>query len=117
MVVTLITAPLIYSVLIIVFFSILFYEPQLDFNKERWMKIEQGRYKMRDDLVDSKILNGKTKKEVIDLIGRSRSADSTNVWTYDLGTSGAGLGWQFNYLEIKFANDKVNTVKKIEIVD
>lgn len=72
---------------------------------------------MRDYLVDSKILNGKTKKEVIDLIGRSRSADSTNVWTYDLGNSGAGLGWQFNDLEIKFVNDKVNTVKKIEIVD
>jgi hypothetical protein len=31
--------------------------------------------------------------------------------------SGAGLGWQFNYLELTFENEQVSSVKKLEIID
>jgi preprotein translocase subunit YajC len=114
---TLIVAPILYFGLIIGIFSYLFYEPQYDFKKERWFADKNARFEMRDDLVNSRILIGKSKSEIIDLIGKSDSNDSTENWTYDLGMSGAGFGWQFNYLKLTFENDKVSDVKKQEIVD
>ena len=114
---TIILVPILYLGLIIAFFSYLFYEPQYDFEKERWFADKNTRFEMRDDLVNSEILNGKTKSEIIELIGKSESADSTEIWTYDLGMSGAGFGWQFNSLQLTFENGKVSDVKKIEIAD
>ena len=72
---------------------------------------------MRDDLVKSNILIGKTKNEVIQLIGRSESADSTDIWTYNLGMSSSGLGWQFNSLQLIFENGIVIDVEKQEQMD
>jgi hypothetical protein len=114
---TIIISPILHYLLIIIFFSILFYEPQYDFDRERWFADSQARHEMRDDLVESEILMNKSKTEVVALIGESKSKDSTDLWTYDLGMSGAGLGWQFNYLELTFENGIVSDVKKIEIVD
>lgn len=115
---TAILTPIIYVGLITVFFSILFYEPTRDFDREKWLADKEGRYEMRDDIVESKILNGKSKKEVIDLIGLPDfGTDTTKIWNYDLGTSGAGLGWQFNTLLVTFDNDRVVKVEKQEIVD
>ncbi|WP_299126393.1 hypothetical protein [uncultured Winogradskyella sp.] len=114
---TIIIAPILYIGLVMAFFSYLFYEPQYDFEKERWFADKNARFEMRDDLVNSGILNGKSKSEVIELIGKSESNDSTEIWTYDLGMSGAGFGWQFNSLQLTFENGKVTDVKKHEIVD
>ena len=114
---TLIVVPILYFGLIIGIFSYLFYEPQYDFKKERWFADKNARFEMRDDLVNSRILIGKSKSEIIDLIGKSDSNDSIENWTYDLGMSGAGFGWQFNYLKLTFENNKVSDVKKQEIVD
>lgn len=116
--VTIILTPIIYVGLITVFFSILFYEPTKDFDRVKWFADKEGRYEMRDDIVESKILNEKNKKEIIDLIGLPDfGTDTTNVWNYDLRTSGAGFGWQFNALLVTFDNDKVVNVEKQEIVD
>ena len=112
-----IIAPILYLGLVFAFFSYLFYEPQYDFDREKWFADKQARFEMRDDIVESGILNGKTKSEIIELIGDTKSADSTDIWSYDLGMSGAGLGWQFNYLQLTFENGKVSDVKKLEIVD
>ena len=109
---TLIIAPVLYLILVIAFFSYLFYEPQYDFDREKWFANKHSRFEMRDDIVDSEILKGKSKTEIIEFIGAPEFGDSTNIWTYDLGTSGAGFGWQFNSLELTFKNDLVEEVKK-----
>lgn len=114
---TVIIAPIVYFGLVIMFFSYLFYEPQYDFDTEKWFADKHSRYEMRDDIVESKILEGKTKIEIIKFIGKPKMQDSTDLWKYDLGVSGAGFGWQFNYLELTFENDKVSKVNKIEIID
>ena len=114
---TIITAPILYYGLIIVFFSYLFYEPQFDFEKERWFTDKNSRFEMSDDLVNSRILNGKTKSEIIELIGESENDNSTDIWIYDLGTSSAGFGWQFNSLRLTFKDGIVSDVKKLEMVD
>jgi len=114
---TIIIAPILYLVLVFYFFSYLFYEPQYDFDREKWFSDKHSRFEMRDDIVESRILKGKSKSEIIELIGKPVSNDSTELWTYDLGMSGAGLGWQFNYLELTFENEQVSSVKKLEIID
>ncbi len=114
---TIIIAPILYLILIFAFFSYLFYEPQYDFDKEKWFADKHSRYEMRDDIVESGILKGKSQSEIIEIIGKPESNDSTDLWQYDLGMSGAGFGWQFNYLKLTFENGKVTNVEKIEIVD
>ncbi|QSS98225.1 hypothetical protein [Psychroflexus sp. ALD_RP9] len=114
---TIIIAPILYLILIFAFFSYLFHEPQYDFDKENWFADKHSRHEMRDDIVESGILIGKSQSEIVEIIGKPESIDSTNLWKYDLGMSGAGFGWQFNYLELSFENGKVINVKKIEIVD
>jgi len=116
-IVTIILAPILYVGLVVAFFSYLFYEPQYDFDREKWFADKHSRFEMRDDILESGILKGKSKNEIIDLIGKPDFNDSTDIWTYDLGTSGAGFGWQFNSLELTFENGKVSEVKKIEIID
>ena len=112
---SLIISPILYLVFIFLFFSYLFHEPQKDFNQDKWFANKLSRYEMRDDIVNSNILKNKTKQELIQLIGKPDIKDSTNIWIYDLGTSGAGLGWQFNSLKITFKNREVSDVKKIEL--
>ena len=115
---TIILTPLIYVGIVAIFFSILFYEPTRDFDKEKWFADRESRYEMRDDIVESGFLNDKNRQEIIDLIGLPDfGTDSTNIWNYDLGTSGAGLGWQLNTLIVTFDNDRVVKVEKREILD
>ena len=114
---TIIITPILYLIFIFAFFSYLFYEPQYDFDKEKWFADRHSRHEMRDDIVESGILKGKSQSEIVEIIGKPESNDSSDLWKYDLGTSGAGFGWQFNYLELTFKDGKVTKVKKIEIVD
>jgi len=114
---TIILAPILYLGLVLAFFSYLFFEPQYDFDREKWFDDKHSRFEMIDDIEESGILKGKSKTEIIEFIGEPEFKDSTDIWTYDLGMSGAGFGWQFNSLELTFQNGKVSYVKKIEIVD
>lgn len=114
---TVIIAPLLYLVFVLAFFSYLSIKPQHEFNKEKWLADKHSRFEMRDDIIESKILIGKSKSEIIDLIGKPESKDTTELWKYYLGMSEAGFGVQINYLEITFENRKVSDVKPIEIID
>lgn len=114
---TIIIAPILYLILVFAIFSYLFYEPQYDFDKEKWFADKHSRYEMRDDIVESRILLGKSQSEIVEIIGKPLSNDSNDLWKYDLGMSSAGLGLQFNYLELTFENGKVTKAEKIEIID
>ena len=72
---------------------------------------------MRDAIIESKILQGKSKTDVFKTIGSPEVKDSTGIWKYDLGMSSAGFGLQFNFLELTFSHDKVSTVNLIEVID
>jgi len=96
--------------------TVMFYEPTRDFNKEKWFADKSKRYEMRDDLVESELLKNKTREEVLDILGPpDLRVDTVNFWDYDLGTSGAGFGWQFNNLIITFDKDRVTKVEKREV--
>ena len=109
--------PIMYLAFIGLTFWIILYEPSRVFNKTNWFELKKERNEMVDDLIESKILENKSKTEVIELIGRPNSADSLSKWTYDLGMSTSGLGFEFNYLEVTFGKDLVTKVEKFEILD
>jgi hypothetical protein len=54
---------------ILVFFSILFYEPAKDFGREKWFSEKRKRYEMRDYIITSGILKKKNRDQVIESIG------------------------------------------------
>lgn len=115
---TVVLTPIIYIGLIAIVFSLMFYEPTRDFDKEKWFDDKAKRYEMRDDLVKTGLLQNKSKQEILEILGPpDLMADTVNIWDYDLGTSGAGFGWQFNNLILTFDNGRVTKVEKKEIVD
>lgn len=121
---TLILTPIVYSILIISFFSILFYEyhPESKFDSIKWSENKNDRHEMRKDIIESGILLGKTKTELVELLGTPNnnfkiSNDTLQNWIYNLGSEGHGFGWKFHNLNLYFKNGKVVKVENSEFID
>ena len=121
---TLILTPIVYYFTIIAFFSTLFYEyqPENKFESKEWIENRHDRHEMRNDLIESKILIGKTKPELIEILGKPQSdlimsKDTLNNLTYYLGSEGHGFGIKIHYLNLKFKNGKVEKAENIELID
>jgi hypothetical protein len=72
---------------------------------------------MVDDILKSKMLYGNDTMAVKELLGEPdwrhdsvRHRQGVNIWEYDMGSGGAGLGFTFYYLNLRFRNDKVDSV-------
>lgn len=104
-----ILAPCVYLIVAFVFFSIVIFPPefQKDFDQAAWNDLKGIRFEMRNDLVESKLLLNKGKLDVKELLGEPDKSDSAEIWTYDLGVSKAGFGWQYNDLKVHFKNGRV----------
>ncbi len=96
------------------------YESPKSFDSVEW-KSEKTRQTLVKDLVDSKILIGKRKDEILDLLGEKYETDTLNAgkesWVYFAGQSGSGFGIKFFYLKIIFENEIVEKVNLREIID
>lgn len=117
-------SPVIFRVSAPIFIGIFLSENHQDreFNKESWDADISNRHEMRSDLLNSNILIGKTKAEVIDMLGqpmtRIKSKDSlTETWRFNLGTESHGFGWKFNVLVLKFEYEEVIKIKTEEFID
>jgi NADH:ubiquinone oxidoreductase subunit 5 (subunit L)/multisubunit Na+/H+ antiporter MnhA subunit len=115
---TLLLVPVIYEVIVSVFFIILFHEPNIDFDKSKWTVDRENRFKMAKNIIDSEILIGKDTNQIKQLLGNPylRNA-SSKAWNYDMGTGGGGLGFLFHTLYIKFDKNKVASVLHQEVKD
>ncbi len=114
---TIIIASVLYFKLVFTVSGYLFYEPQYDFDREKWFADKHSRFEMRDDIVLSGILNGKSKSEVIELIGKPESNNPTELWKYNLGMCRFRFERQLNYLELAFKKGEVYRVETIEIIE
>jgi hypothetical protein len=59
------------------------------FTKEHWKAYPQKRYKMADEIIENKLIIGKTKQEIVLLLGnnmRSSNANRKEQLVYPLGT-------------------------------
>ncbi|RZJ67081.1 MAG: hypothetical protein EOO50_07405 [Flavobacterium sp.] len=61
------------------------YHPTRDFDRMRWKNDDRHRYELSENLIDSKLLVGKTKQQVIFILGEEDNPIASNEWEYDLG--------------------------------
>ena len=111
---TIFVTPVIYILIMLAFFFSLTYYPTSDFNKQKWVSDSKKRYELSEDLIESKILIGKTEKEVTEILGEPDGAKQENYWSYCLGYKPSIMGIDPDYLDIEFKNDKVITVGQHE---
>jgi len=111
-VVTIVSAPLIYVGFILILFSIIEYYPNHDFDREIWIKDKDVRYELSKDIIDSKMLIGKSKTDIKKLLGGESNTDDSDVWYYDIGVKPVFLAIDESVIEIVFKNDKVINVEQ-----
>jgi len=111
---TIFVTPVIYVLIILAFFFSASYYPSHDFNQQKWASDSEKRYELSADLIKSKILIGKTKNEVTELLGEPDGWKQENYWTYYLGFKPSIMSIDPDYLDIEFKNDKVITVGQHE---
>lgn len=111
----LVTACVFYTALVLAFFAALSYYPKDEFSKDRWNAEKEKRYELSGDIIESKILIGKSKEEVEQLLGRDETIDEeSDYWAYDLGFVPSLGGIDPDVLDIYFQNGKVIKVGQHE---
>jgi len=121
---TIVTTPIIYAGLMVLFIYYLTYTPKRHFDKSSWLRLKSERFEMAEDLINSKQLIGKDTFQLKQLLGNpsmvyesSSNGDHLKSWSYDMGSGGGGLGFLFHDLSVKLKDDKVVKVEHIEIKD
>jgi len=107
-------SPILYVGLIYLWFFSVSYYPTKDFNKQEWESNPQERYKMSENIIDSKILIGKTKKEIVKLLGNDYYSYTENHIAYGLGFVPGLFNIDPDVLDIYFENEKVIKVGQHE---
>lgn len=111
---TIIISPILYvSIIMIWIFSISYY-PKTDFSKQKWESNKDERYKMSNDIIKNELLIGKTKDEVINLLGNDFYKYDDNHIAYDLGFVPGLFNIDPDVLDIYFENGKVIKVGQHE---
>lgn len=111
---TVIFSPVIYVGLVMIWIFSVSYYPTNDFDKSEWNSNIEERYKMSEDIIDSKMLIGKTQEEVIQTLGANFSSNNENRITYELGFVPGLFNIDPDYMEIKLENGKVISVHQYE---
>ncbi len=107
-------SPLLYiGVIMLWIFSVSYY-PKTDFNKHEWKENKEERYKMSRDIIKSEMLIGKTKEEVIEVLGNDFYMYNENHIAYDLGFVPGFANIDPDVLDIYFEKGKVIKVEQHE---
>ncbi|MFN8277382.1 MAG: hypothetical protein U0T84_07865 [Chitinophagales bacterium] len=105
--VVLVGTPHIYWGLMTAWFFYLSYHSKYPFDQQKWMRDKEKRYELSDDIIEHQILIGKTKQEVVALLGREENFDKSDNWSYYLGYRPGFIKIDPEALDIKFKNGKV----------
>lgn len=110
---TIIATPLIYVGLILLCIFSISYYPNRDFNKQKWFDNQDKRYELSKDIITSKMLIGKTKLQVRQILGdEGENKESFNVWTFGLGVRPKLFNIDDSYLQVEFDSNKVVNVQQ-----
>ena len=82
------------------------------FDKTRWDMDPSRRYKMVDDLIESQLLMGSTKCQVISILGKPSSSTQgdRDAFIYDIGDPPSFFDSRKEHLLIIFIDQKVDEV-------
>ena len=111
---TIVLSPLLYFGIIFIWIFSISYYPKTDFNQKKWKENTEERYKMSNDIIKSEMLIGKTKEEVIGILGTDFYKYDENHIAYDLGFVPGLFNIDPDVLDIFFGNGKVIKVKQHE---
>ncbi len=104
---TIFFTPLIYLATVMLWIMNMAYFPAADFDKQKWQTDIEKRYELTDDLIDDKVLIGKTMQQVQKLLGDDYQESGKDRWSYYLGTKAGLFGIDPDYLDIDFKNGRV----------
>lgn len=106
---TIIFTPLIYAGIICLFIFVLFYYPNKDFDASKWRNDSENRFEMSKDLIENKLLIGKTKVQVENMLGKTQNFNDS-LWIYELGFVPSLGNIDPDILEITFKDGVVISV-------
>lgn len=104
---TIIATPLIYIGLVILWIFSISYYPSNDFDRQKWLNNKEKRYEFSKEIIESKMLIGKTKAEVKAILGDEGNSESSDLWNYYLGFRPQLFGVDPDVLDIEFEKGKV----------
>lgn len=114
--VSLVLTPIVYFYMVYPMINIFSsYHHQKYFKAELWKENPELRYEISDDMIDSEVLMGKTKTEIISLLGTyewlgwndALKKHNDNKWNYSLGIEPGAFNTKKECIELVFKNDKV----------
>jgi hypothetical protein len=111
---TLIATPILYFGLILLWLISMSYHPSYDFDKQKWFTNKESRYEISEDIIESKMLIGKTKLEVRELLGDEGNKEESDHWYYYLGFRPGIANIDPDVLDIEFKDGKVFKVGQHE---
>lgn len=109
---SIVLAPLIYIVIIIVWIYSASNYPAIDFNKALWGSNIEERYTMSEHIIQSQMLIGLTKEEVIEILGDDFTVNGPNSISFFLGYAPRIVGIDPDVLVIYFEDNKVVKVEQ-----
>ncbi|APY08137.1 hypothetical protein BWZ20_07410 [Winogradskyella sp. J14-2] len=91
---------------------ILFNALEKPFDAQKWQSEPLKRYEMVDDIIESQMLLGKSKSEIIEILGQpdSKLHTSKDAFIYTIGDPPSFFSSQKEYLLIVFKNERVEDV-------
>jgi hypothetical protein len=94
----------------------LIYQFEERFNQEDWHDNPPQRHKLVDDLIERELLIGKTKAEVVLILGQPNSDPrlKNHIFSYDIGQPPSFTKSKPQQLLIVFKNERVFTIEVIE---
>ncbi len=95
------------------------YHHEKEFDNESWTEKPGLRYEMIDNMIETNFLIGKSKKEIVNLLGNvewlswnyASNEYDANIWNYGLGLIPGAFKDIKEDVEISFSNNKVSKVK------
>lgn len=109
---TVILSPILYIGFVMIWIFSISYYPTSDFDQKEWSSNVEERYKMSEDIIESKILIGKTREEVIQILGTDFLNNNESELTYELGFEPGLFNIDPDYLDIKLENGIVISVNQ-----
>ena len=111
---TIVLSPIIYFGLVMIWIFSVSYYPTNNFDQNEWNSNIEERYKMSEDIIESEMLIGKTRDDVINILGNNYSTNNENRLSYELGFVPGLFNIDPAYLNIIFKNGKVISVRQNE---
>jgi hypothetical protein len=109
---TIMVSPIIYLMVMLIWFFSISYYPEEKFDSIKWKNNIEERYKMANDIIEKNILTGKTKDEIIELLGNDGYESGEGTVSYYLGFVPGLANIDPDVLILYFENDVVVKVEQ-----